>query len=138
MHCQSTVEYEMSAREMLCISPDDTDSKLRKHHEATCNIETTNNHLADAIERHMGDDKKEIIADYIRIDISDGTEEEIRNMLRMNKQVRSGQLADMNVTEMRIDLSSDAKPFTSTLYKVGPKTWELEQTKWTAACSRLY
>ena len=50
-------------------------------------------------------------------------------MLRKHVKIWSGQLGDINVTQMRIDLIQDAKPFTSPPCRSGTKTRELERAE---------
>ena len=50
-------------------------------------------------------------------------------MLRKHEKIWSGQLGDINVTQMHIDLKPDAKPFKSPPYRAGPETRELERAE---------
>ena len=50
-------------------------------------------------------------------------------MLRQHEKRWSGQLGDINVTQMRIDLKPDAKPFKSPPYRAGPKTRDMERAE---------
>lgn len=47
-------------------------------------------------------------------------------MLRKHKRMWSGKLGEINETETRIDLVSDAKPFKPATYRDRPKTRDLE------------
>lgn len=50
-------------------------------------------------------------------------------MVRKHDHMWSGQLGEINVIEMRIDLIYDAKTFKSPQYRAGPKIEELEKAE---------
>lgn len=56
-------------------------------------------------------------------------ETKICNMLRMDNHVWSGQLGDINITEMIIDLVPDAELFKSPPYQAVHKTREFKQSE---------
>ena len=75
----------------------------------------------------MGDDEKVVTAEEIELNVPNEEEEKVRNMLRKHEKILSEKLGDINVTQMRIDLKPDAKPFKSPPYRAGPKTRELKR-----------
>ena len=128
-HPEKLVESDISHSEMLGIIPDNVDTKFRKRHVNVRDIDTINKHLSDQREQHMGEDEKPKTADEIDLNVPEDRKQEVRDMLRKHEKSWSGQLGDITVTEMRIDLKPDAKPFKSPPYRAGPKTRELEKAE---------
>lgn len=77
----------------------------------------------------MSKDEKSDTADDIDINVPLDKEEAVRAMLCKHEKMWFGQLGEINVTEMRIDLVPDARPFKSAPYRAGPKTRELERAQ---------
>lgn len=55
-------------------------------------------------------------ANDIDLDTPLEREEEVRDMLRKYEGMCSGQLGELNITKMSIDVAPDRKPFKSPLY----------------------
>lgn len=51
----------------------------------------------------------------------------VRSMLKKQEQMWSGELGEISMTEYRVDLISNARPFQSPQYRAGPKTREREK-----------
>ena len=131
-HPENLVESHISHAEMLGLIPDDPipgTSKYRKFNFNTSDENLINRQLADEREKHMGADEKPMTADDIELDIPVEKEKDVRDMLRKHEKIWNGELGAINVTDMRIDLVPDAKPFKSAPYRAGPKTRELEQAE---------
>ena len=131
-HPENLVESHISHAEMLGLIPDDPipgTSKYRKFNFNTRDENLINRQLADEREKHMGADEKHMTADDIELDIPVEKEKDVRDMLRKHEKIWNGELGAINVTDMRIDLVPDAKPFKSAPYRAGPKTRELEQAE---------
>lgn len=77
----------------------------------------------------MKTDGKPVTAHYIDIGMSVEKKDAVRYMFRRHKNIWSGQLCEINVTKMRINIVPDSKPFKSKPFRAGPKTRELERTK---------
>ena len=126
-HPETLAESHLSHAEVFGLIPDDKDTKFRKRHANARDVDTINRHLADHREKHMGEDEKPVTADDINVDVPDDKVDEVRAMLRKHEKAWSGQLGEINATELRIDLKPDAIPFESPPYRAGPKTRELEK-----------
>lgn len=74
-------------------------------------------------------DEKTIQADDSKLDIPDERLDEVHNMVRKHEDMWSGQLGDIEVTEISIDLVPGAKPCNSALYRAGTKTREFEKAE---------
>lgn len=72
-------------------------------------------------------------ADDIVLYATHEMEKNVRDILRKNKGMWSGQPEEINITEIRIDLVPDAKPFKSAPYRAGPKTRNLKAPKYTSS-----
>lgn len=77
----------------------------------------------------MGDEEKAVTADEVDIDVPEDIESSVRDMLRRHVKIWSGQLCEINVTEMRFELVRDAKPFKYPPFRAGPRTRELERAE---------
>jgi len=128
-HPETLTKSHISHGEMLGVISANDDAKFRKRPLNVRDIDVINRQLADQRELHMGKDEKPVTADDINIDVPVDKEEAVRSMLRKHESMWSGQLGEINVTEMRIDLVPDAKPFKSAPYRAGPKTRELERAE---------
>ena len=128
-HPETLVESHMSHAEVFGLIPDNRDTKFRKRPINTKDIDVINRQLADQRELHMGEDEKPITADDIDIDVPEDKVADVRTMLKKHEGAWSGQLGEINVTELRIDLKPDAIPFKSAPYCAGPKTRELEKAE---------
>lgn len=111
---------------MLGWTPHDRDTKFRKSHANVRDIETINKHLSDKGEQHLGADEKPVTADDIDINVPDENKPVFRGMLRKTDHMLSDQPGEKRITEMKIDLVPDTKPFKSPPYRAGFKRTEIE------------
>lgn len=98
---------------MLRLIPDDKNTKFRKRHVDVRNIEKINKHITDQRKQDMGKGEKPVTVADNPLDVLLDREGDIRNMLWKHEPMWLGQLAEINITEMRIDLVPHAKPFKS-------------------------
>lgn len=90
---------------------DDRDIKFRNRNTTGLHVYTIKTHLADHRKEHMGKYEKPVSADDIGINFPDNKIPTVMDMLRKYEQARSGPFGEINVTEMRINLVSDARSF---------------------------
>lgn len=114
---------------MLCLIPEDVDSKFGKRHVDARDIATSNKQLDDQQEKPMGQHQKPVKAEEIQSDAPSKNEDDIRKMPGNHERMWSGQLVEINITELTIDLVPDAKPIKSPPYRAGPKTRVLRINK---------
>lgn len=70
----------------------------------------------------MGEDENPFTDEDLQLDVPHDKEEDIRIMLWNDELMWSVHLGKINMTEMWIDLVTDAKPFISPPYRADPKT----------------
>lgn len=113
--------------EMLGIIHDNGGTKFRKRHVDFRDIDKIDKHLTDQRELHMGQDGKLVMAADIQINVPSDREVYIRNILRTHERMCSRHLWEINITEMTIELVTNAKLFKSHTCRDGPRTRELKQ-----------
>lgn len=69
----------------------------------------------------MGEGWNPVIATEISIDVPKDKEDGVWEMLKKPERAWFGELGDINITEMRIDMVSDAKSFKYELYSAGQR-----------------
>lgn len=72
---------------------------------------------------------KPVTSEDISIDVPYDEEDDDRVMFKKPERAWFGQLGYINVTEMSVNLVTDAKPFKSPQFHAGPKIRELELAK---------
>lgn len=107
MHPDKHVESHMYHAEMLGLIPDDMDTEFQKHHVHVRDINRINQHLSEKREKHIVANGKIITAYDIYMDLPDDNKSPVRDMLGKDELIWSGQIAESNVNEMRIDLVPD-------------------------------
>lgn len=114
---------------MVGLIPDEPlDGKFRKRNIDPKNIDTINRHLAQQREIHMSADEKQTTAEDLKINVPPYNEEVVCNMLQKHEPISSGQLFEINATELLIDLKQEANPPKSPPYQAVPKTRELARS----------
>lgn len=88
-------------------------------------METMTKNVTDLSQHHMANDQKPVTTEQIFMEVLDKRETYIHVMLKNNEQTWSGQLGELNVTEMRVDLTPVAKPVKYTPFCAVPKTGDL-------------
>ena len=86
-HPEKIVESDVTHAALLGLIPDDVVTKYRKRHINIWDIEKINKHLADEIERHMGDEEKPVTAEEIILVVPKEEEEKVINMLRKHENM---------------------------------------------------
>lgn len=98
-HPANLVKSHINHGEMLGLILGETPSgKFRKHHIAHKNIDPINRPLVHQRESDMAEDEKPTTDNDIKVDVPPDEEDAVRNMLRKNENIWSGQLEEIKAT----------------------------------------
>lgn len=126
---ENLAESHISHDEMLDEISDDIYTKFRECHGYVPDIDINSKKFTDQRGKHMGKDEKPVTAADNPLNVPSDMEADIRNMIWRHEHMWSGQLGEVNITEMWIDLVPDAKPFKLISVETGRKHGNLNKLR---------
>ena len=86
-------------------------TRYRKTDTDACDIETINNHFADARESHVGVDETSTTVDNIELKFDEWYHTGVRIMFQKHENMWSGKLEELNTTKHGIDIILGGQKF---------------------------